>query len=158
MAFRSVWRHGPNAIRTSTKKGSISAPATRHVASSPLVDILARVRDGTLSPEEASKAIECADKNKDQFLLESFADLDHDRSTRTGFPEAVFAEGKTPSQVASILDDMARSANDHSRLVLTPNNVQLSTRNPILATRYVQFSRQQRHVQIRFPNGSLVHL
>lgn len=43
--------------------------------------------------------------------LESFANLDHDRARRTGFPEAIFAEGKTPSQIASILDDMASVVN-----------------------------------------------
>ncbi|EEC43325.1 predicted protein [Phaeodactylum tricornutum CCAP 1055/1] len=45
-------------------------------------------------------------------LLASYASLDHKRYRRTGFPEAVFAEGKTASQVALILDDMARSVND----------------------------------------------
>jgi pyridinium-3,5-biscarboxylic acid mononucleotide synthase len=34
--------------------------------------------------------------------LETFADLDHDRSKRRGYPEAVYCEGKTPEQVAMI--------------------------------------------------------
>jgi hypothetical protein len=42
-------------------------------------------------------------------ILAAFANLDHTRSRRTGFPEAVFAESKTPEQVISILDDMARN-------------------------------------------------
>ena len=45
-------------------------------------------------------------------VLQSFANLDHSRAKRTGFPEAVFAEGKTSKQVASILDDMGRTANE----------------------------------------------
>jgi pyridinium-3,5-biscarboxylic acid mononucleotide synthase len=45
-------------------------------------------------------------------MLHSFANLDHSRANRTGFPEAVFAEGKTPFQVAKILDDMALNVNN----------------------------------------------
>jgi NCAIR mutase (PurE)-related protein len=44
--------------------------------------------------------------------LKSFVNLDHSQSSRTGFPEAVFAAGKTPDQVARILDDMARNMNE----------------------------------------------
>ncbi len=34
--------------------------------------------------------------------VDQFAHLDHHRSLRTGFPEVIFAEGKTPQQVAEI--------------------------------------------------------
>ena len=34
--------------------------------------------------------------------LETFADLDHNRTKRRGYPEAVYCEGKTPEQVAMI--------------------------------------------------------
>ena len=34
--------------------------------------------------------------------LTRIADLDHDRASRRGYPEAVFCEGKTPAQVAVI--------------------------------------------------------
>ena len=34
--------------------------------------------------------------------LETFADLDHDRARRRGFPEAIYCTGKTPEQVAMI--------------------------------------------------------
>lgn len=44
--------------------------------------------------------------------IKRFANLDHTRTSRTGFPEAVFAAGKTPEQVAKILDDMARHVNE----------------------------------------------
>ena len=40
-------------------------------------------------------------------MLEAFARLDLERSQRTGIPEAVFAEGKTPDQVAGILRGFA---------------------------------------------------
>ena len=32
-------------------------------------------------------------------------------ASRTGFPEAVFGQGKTPSQIHSILDSMAENVN-----------------------------------------------
>ena len=34
--------------------------------------------------------------------IEAFADLDHDRTARRGYPEAIYCEGKTPEQVAMI--------------------------------------------------------
>ena len=36
-----------------------------------------------------------------------FAQLDHDRSLRRGFPEVVYCEGKTPEQAAAILQALA---------------------------------------------------
>ncbi len=40
-----------------------------------------------------------------------FARLDHHRPLRTGFPEVVFGQGKTPDQVASIVQAMADRGN-----------------------------------------------
>ena len=34
--------------------------------------------------------------------IEAFAELDHDRTARRGYPEAIYCEGKTPEQVAMI--------------------------------------------------------
>lgn len=45
-------------------------------------------------------------------ILSSFANLDHRRASRTGFPEAVFGQGKTPHQIHSILDSMAKNVNE----------------------------------------------
>jgi hypothetical protein len=136
MSKSLVGRLGPCAFKHFMT--SISSGQTRLFASSSgtshFVDLLQRVRDGTLNVAEASKLIEglSSNKNNDQ-VLETFANLDHDRSTRTGFPEAVFAEGKTPAQVASILDDMARSVNAAARLYTS--TVQHSGGSTILATR-----------------------
>jgi len=38
-----------------------------------------------------------------------FAKVDHHRSLRTGMPEVIFAEGKTPAQVAQIFNRMAHA-------------------------------------------------
>ena len=45
-------------------------------------------------------------------ILSSFANLDHRRASRCGFPEAVFGQGKTPAQIHSILDSMAKNVNE----------------------------------------------
>ena len=34
-------------------------------------------------------------------------DLDHDREQRTGFPEVVFGQGKTPSEIQMALESIA---------------------------------------------------
>lgn len=65
--------------------------------------------------------------------LQSFANLDHTRSARTGFPEVIFAQTKTPKQVAMILDDMARHVNDMVQQGTTDLSLPGST--AILATR-----------------------
>ena len=54
--------------------------------------------------------------------LEDFANLDHDRQARNGLPEIVYAEGKTPEQVAAIMAELhqrmgtalaTRASSDH---------------------------------------------
>jgi hypothetical protein len=87
-------------------------PAKRYF--SDLSTILQQVQQGILSSEEAMKQIssESASGGGNDEVLRSFANLDHGRATRTGFPEAVFGEGKSVQQVAFILDDMARRVNE----------------------------------------------
>ncbi|MCI0706915.1 MAG: nickel pincer cofactor biosynthesis protein LarB [Ignavibacteriae bacterium] len=43
-------------------------------------------------------------------ILESFARLDIERAKRTGIPEAVFAEGKSPQQVLALLLSLSEKA------------------------------------------------
>jgi hypothetical protein len=78
----------------------------------PWKDLLHQVAAGRLSPDDAlhqmSSAATTVESNA--HVLESFATIDHTRQARTGFPEAVFSQGKTPPQVAAILDDMAQHA------------------------------------------------
>ena len=72
-----------------------------------------QVSDGKLTPSESETIIRRQfEASKPEELLKSFADIDHTRSSRTGFPEAVFGAGKTPDQIAMILDDMARHFNE----------------------------------------------
>lgn len=47
---------------------------------------------------------------------DDFAELDFDRAERCGFPEVVFGEGKTPTQVAGIMQALAAK---HDRVLCT---------------------------------------
>jgi pyridinium-3,5-biscarboxylic acid mononucleotide synthase len=47
-----------------------------------------------------------------------FAKIDHHRSLRTGFPEVIYARGKTPEQVAKIAQGMLR-ASDSTNVLIT---------------------------------------
>lgn len=63
--------------------------------------LLDEVASGSLTPEAAQVGLL-------QYLRQSafedlgFARIDHQRSLRQGFPEVVFGQGKTPSQIAAI--------------------------------------------------------
>lgn len=67
-----------------------------------VLDLLHRVQDGSLSPEEAEKAIRTA-VNESAIGELGFATLDMLREKRTGFPEVVFGEGKTAEQISAIM-------------------------------------------------------
>jgi hypothetical protein len=91
----------------------------RASSSSSITDILASVQKGSLSINDAEQLLIQAVPNptttsptSSKDTLQSFANLDHTRSLRTGFPEVVFAQNKTPQQVAMIMDDMARHVNE----------------------------------------------
>ncbi len=67
-----------------------------------LMQILNNVADGKTSPAEA------ADVLKDlPFEDLGFANIDHHRKLRTGYPEAVFCQGKKPEQIAEIMKGLA---------------------------------------------------
>ncbi|MEW5861636.1 MAG: nickel pincer cofactor biosynthesis protein LarB [Cyanobacteriota bacterium] len=71
-----------------------------------LQSLLAAVAAGDVSPEAA------LDKLK-HFAFEpvgDFAKIDHHRTLRTGFPEVIWGPGKTPEQIAEIMEAM-RSRN-----------------------------------------------
>lgn len=72
---------------------------------SALYELLAQVRAGTLSLEEASDRL--AGWPADDL---GFARVDHARTLRQGMPEVVFAAGKTPEQVAAIMQRIVTSA------------------------------------------------
>jgi NCAIR mutase (PurE)-related protein len=67
-----------------------------------LQKLLGRVRRGAVSPAEAARAIQAAPIER-----LAFATLDHQRALRTGFPEVVFGQGKTPAQIVGIAERLS---------------------------------------------------
>jgi pyridinium-3,5-biscarboxylic acid mononucleotide synthase len=63
--------------------------------------LLDAVGSGALTPEAAQEQL-LQVLRQQPFEDLGFARVDHHRKTRQGFPEVVFGQGKTPSQIASI--------------------------------------------------------
>lgn len=78
---------------------------------SDVINLLNRLKDGELTPEEALGQME-----RSTYQDLGFAKLDHQRMQRTGFPEVVFAEGKAD---AHLLDICAAHLKVHDRLLVT---------------------------------------
>jgi pyridinium-3,5-biscarboxylic acid mononucleotide synthase len=72
-----------------------------------LIELLAEVQRGTLTPEQASARLATL-----PFEDLGFAKIDHHRSLRAGLPEVIFAAGKTPAQNATIFARMAATGVD----------------------------------------------
>src|SRR5438132_4662013 len=72
--------------------------------------ILEQYKSGALSPDDALQRLRTL-----PFEDLGFANIDHHRSLRQGFPEVVFGTGKTVDQVARIVESMYK--HDHNILV-----------------------------------------
>jgi NCAIR mutase (PurE)-related protein len=72
-----------------------------------LLEILAAVQSGNITPASAMERLA-------NFTYEELghARIDHHRTLRTGLPEVIFAEGKSPQQTAEIFSRMAASGTD----------------------------------------------
>ena len=66
-----------------------------------LRELLQRLRDGQVGLEDAVERI-----RRLPFEDLGFANIDHHRALRCGFPEVIFCQGKTPEQVATIAERM----------------------------------------------------
>jgi NCAIR mutase (PurE)-related protein len=64
--------------------------------------LLQQVKKGAISPDEAVSRLRHL-----PFEEMGFAKVDHHRRLRTGMPEVIFSQGKTPQQVAGIFKRMA---------------------------------------------------
>lgn len=74
--------------------------------------LLDAVKSGKLATEEA------IEKLRDlPFRDLGFAKIDHHRTLRQGYPEVIFARGKTPEQVSKIVEEMLRADASHNILV-----------------------------------------
>jgi pyridinium-3,5-biscarboxylic acid mononucleotide synthase len=65
--------------------------------------LLDGVRSGAVSPDNAIEQLRSLPFES----VADFARLDHHRALRCGFPEVIFAQGKTPSQVVQIFQRLA---------------------------------------------------
>ena len=72
--------------------------------------ILEQYKDGTLSATDVMARLRTL-----PFEDLGFANVDHHRSLRQGFPEVIFGQGKTVDQVARIVESMYK--HDHNILV-----------------------------------------
>jgi NCAIR mutase (PurE)-related protein len=59
--------------------------------------------------------------------LTEFAQLDHDRAARRGYPEAIYGEGKTGEQLAGIA---AAIRAQHARTPVHPDNTRSGEGDP----------------------------
>jgi NCAIR mutase (PurE)-related protein len=80
-----------------------------------LKELLASVEAGALSVDEALARLR--DLPYEDL---GYAALDHHRTLRTGFPEVVFGQGKTPEQIAAIAERLAANGD---RLLVTRADV-----------------------------------
>ena len=78
-----------------------------------LKDLLDRVARGDADPADALEQLVEAFRAQ-PFEDLGFATLDSHRGIRRGFPEAVYGQGKTDAQIASILERLSK----HHRTVL----------------------------------------
>lgn len=93
-----------------------------------LRQLLEQVRSGAATPETAALQI-----RQSPLADLGFAKVDLDRQLRCGFPEVIFAEGKTPEQVADIIRRLKQAGQN------------------CLATRVS--AEQARHLEAEFPKA-----
>jgi len=94
----------PGVVRLSTSSGS-SLDGKKSV-----LELLQRVADGKVSPHVAAELCGPAAEYEE---VGDFAKIDTKREARTGFPEVVYAESKTPQQVAAIMKVMICGGEDN---------------------------------------------
>lgn len=68
-----------------------------------LKEILEKVAAGEVLPDHALEKLKTL-----PYEDLGFANIDEHRNLRTGYPEAIFCQGKTPAQVAAIVEKMMR--------------------------------------------------
>jgi pyridinium-3,5-biscarboxylic acid mononucleotide synthase len=72
-----------------------------------LLELLAAVQSGTITPTAATQRL--ADMPYEDI---GHARIDHHRTLRTGLPEVIYAQGKSPQQTTDIFTRMAAAGTD----------------------------------------------
>ncbi len=91
--------------------------------SAALYRLLDDVRSGACSPDAAVQQL-----RRLPFADLGFAKVDHHRSLRQGFPEAVYGPGKTAAQCSAIVGELLSGASDETLASLSPASPVLLTR------------------------------
>ncbi|HKV93216.1 MAG TPA: nickel pincer cofactor biosynthesis protein LarB [Candidatus Angelobacter sp.] len=84
---------------------------------SSLRKLLQQVRSGAVSPDDAVARLRHL-----PFEDIGFARVDHHRRIRSGMPEVIFSQGKTPTQVAKIFKSMAAQGSNVLATKATPEH------------------------------------
>ena len=105
------------------------------IDSKSLEELLLQVQQGQVGVEEALDRL-----RKLPFEDLGFAKIDHHRDLRTGFPEVIYAPGKTPEQLTQIAQSMVESS---SRVLITRADPEAyaSIREALPEARYNELAR-----------------
>src|SRR4051812_31790787 len=80
-------------------------------------DLLARVAAGSVGPDDAAERLATGPFGDGAGFTDlSFARVDTHRGLRTGDPEVVYAEGKTPEQTVALLRTLVDAPGDRPAL------------------------------------------
>jgi NCAIR mutase (PurE)-related protein len=96
-----------------------------------LQQLIQDLYDKTIEPQEAYERL----KNLPYEDL-GFAQLDHHRSLRSGMPEVIYCEGKTPDQILTLIRKMDQAGTDVLATRLTPDRHQQIRSHLPSQTRY----------------------
>ncbi|NJO80357.1 MAG: nickel pincer cofactor biosynthesis protein LarB [Cyanobacteria bacterium RM1_2_2] len=101
-----------------------------------LQTLLNAVAQGTLSPDAAFDKL----KHFDYEPVSDFAKVDHHRSLRTGFPEVIWGQDKTPEQIIQIINTLrSRNSSVMATRITAAVYAELHTQIPDL--QYYQLAR-----------------
>ncbi|MEQ9504314.1 MAG: nickel pincer cofactor biosynthesis protein LarB [Deltaproteobacteria bacterium] len=91
-----------------------------------LTKLLTAVKAGDVSVDDASTRL-----SRLPFEDLGFARIDHHRHVRTGYPEVVYGPGKTPEQIANIVDSIRK--NGQTAIVTRVDTAKAETAESLLA-------------------------
>ena len=101
-----------------------------------LRSLLESIASGNISPDAGLEQI----KNLTYEPIGEFAKIDHHRALRTGFPEVIWGPGKTPGQIAQIMNVM-RQRNPVVMATRIEPEVYVALRSQVRDIRYYESAR-----------------
>jgi pyridinium-3,5-biscarboxylic acid mononucleotide synthase len=111
--MQALFDFSMRAYAESARKGArIVRPKREIMNERDIEKILEQVRRGETTIEHALDRLRHL-----PFEDLGFVKIDHHRALRQGFPEVIFARGKTPMQVAGIVRGMLRAKSSHNILI-----------------------------------------